>query len=467
MSKRFLADDFLLESEIAVALYSQYASAVPILDYHNHLNPKDIAEDRKFKNITEAWLEGDHYKWRAMRINGVNEKFCTGEASPQEKFSAWAKTVPQTLRNPLYHWTHLELKRYFGITQLLSETSATEIYDRCSSLLQQEGFQVRGLLSKMKVQVVCTTDDPTDSLEYHHRFAKLPSEMKMYPSFRPDKALLADDVELYNQYIDHLSNVSKDEIQTLDDLLQALKNRMLFFKQLGCRSADHGLESLYFDNQALVEAPTIFKKVRARKPLSEEERLRLRCGVLIHLCKMYHELGWVQQFHLGALRNNNTRLSKTIGADSGFDSIGEFPQALHMSKFFDLLDSTDQLAKTIVYNSNPTHNEVFASMMGNFSDGSVAGKMQFGSGWWFLDQKDGMVKQLNVLSNMGLLSRFVGMVTDSRSFLSFPRHEYFRRVLCNLVGNEAERGELPNDLPLLGQLIQDICYYNTKSFFSF
>lgn len=465
MRKNFLSDDFLLECNTAVVLYQEYASTMPILDYHNHLSPKDIAENRKFKNITEAWLEGDHYKWRAMRINGIAEKFCTGDASPRDKFLAWAKTVPYTLRNPLFHWAHLELKNYFGIRQLLNENSADEIFEKCNSQLLQEEFRAQSLLTRMKVEVVCTTDDPTDNLEYHQQLAKQSVGLKMFPSFRPDKALLATDIDAYNKYIDRLSGVAKKSIDSLDDLLQVLKDRLVFFRQLGCRSADHGLEFLYFDKEVLTKTPLLFKKARERKPLNEEESLQLRSGVLVHLCKMYHEVGWVQQFHLGPLRNNNTRLSKLIGADSGFDSIGEFPQALYMSRFFDHLDSSNQLAKTIIYNSNPAHNEVFASMLGNFSDGAVAGKMQLGSGWWFLDQKDGMEKQLNALSNMSLLSRFVGMVTDSRSFLSFPRHEYFRRILCNLVGNEAERGELPDDLPFLGKMIQDICYHNTKSYF--
>lgn len=465
MGKNFLSDDFLLESNSAVALYHDYASKMPILDYHNHLSPKDIDENRKFKNITEAWLEGDHYKWRAMRINGIAEKFCTGDASPKQKFLAWAKTVPYTLRNPLFHWTHLELKNYFNVEELLHEHSADDIFERCNSQLNQDEFRAQSLLTKMNVKVVCTTDDPTDSLDHHSQFSRKQVGLVMFPTFRPDKALIADDVDTYNKYIDRLSEVSKKTIGSFDDLLQALKDRMLYFNTLGCRSADHGLEYLYFDRDVLTKAPAHFRKVRERKSLDQEEALQFRSGLLIHLCKMYHELGWVQQFHLGPLRNNNTRLSKIIGADSGFDSIGEFPQAYGMSRFFDHLDSTDQLAKTIIYNSNPAHNEIFASMLGNFSDGSVAGKMQFGSGWWFLDQKDGMEKQLNALSNMSLLSRFVGMVTDSRSFLSFPRHEYFRRILCNLIGKEAERGELPNDLPLLGKMIQDICYHNTRNFF--
>ncbi len=462
----FLTEDFLLNNEVAVNLYSQCAK-LPILDYHNHLSPKDIVENRKFNTITEAWLEGDHYKWRAMRINGIPEKFCTGDALPLEKFMAWAKTVPYTMRNPLYHWTHLELKNYFGIRKLLNEKSASEIYDECNRHLQQNNFRVRALLSKMNVEVVCTTDDPADSLEYHQQLRKEGTQLKMFPTFRPDKAYAMDEPAMYSQYIDQLSAVSKKEINSFDELLEALKKRMLFFDKLGCRSADHGLEYLYFEEAARSKAPAIFKKVRSGLALSHEERLQFKCALLIELGKLYHELGWVQQFHLGALRANNTRMLKIAGADSGFDSIGDFPQALHMSKFFNCLDRDDLLAKTIVYNLNPSQNEVFATMAGNFSDGSVVGKIQYGSGWWFLDQKEGMTNQLNTLSNMGLVSRFVGMVTDSRSFLSFPRHEYFRRILCNLIGEDVVRGELPEDMTELSRMVKDICYFNAKQYFNF
>ncbi len=467
MERKFLDEDFLLECDTARALFHQYASPMPILDYHNHLNPKDIAENRKFENITEAWLEGDHYKWRAMRINGISEKYCTGNASPFEKFEAWAKTVPQTMRNPLYHWTHMELKNYFGIKKLLNETTAKEIYEECSLQMQDENFRVRPLLTKMKVEVVCTTDDPADGLEYHQHLSKSSSELKIYPSFRPDKSYASDDTLVYNDYLDRLSAISKTPINSFEDLIDSLHSRIKSFNELGCRSSDHGLESLYFNPDSLANAPSIFKKVRNRKKIEADEQLQLRCAVLIQLCKIYHSMGWVQQFHLGPLRSNNSRMLKLVGADSGFDSIGEFPQAHHMSKFFDHLDSSDQLTRTVIYNSNSIHNDVFATMIGNFSDGSERGKMQFGSGWWFLDQKDGIEKQLNALSNMALLSCFVGMVTDSRSFLSFSRHEYFRRILCNLIGKDVERGELPNDNAHIGQMIQNICYYNAESYFRF
>ena len=463
----FLSDRFLLETEASILLYQQHASSAKILDYHNHLSPKEIAQNRKFNNLTEVWLEGDHYKWRAMRMNGISEKYCTGNVSPFEKFEAWAKTVPYTLRNPLYHWTHLELKNYFGITKLLNESTAKEIYDECTARLQQEDFRVQSLLTKMNVEVVCTTDDPTDNLEYHLQFAKQSIGFKMYPSFRPDKCYTSDDPVAYNNYLDLLAEVSKTSINSFDDLIDALKKRMKFFNELSCRSSDHGLESLFFDASALIAAPQIFKKIRDRIKLSIDEQQQLRCAVLIELCKLYHDFGWAQQFHLGALRGNNTRMIREIGTDSGFDSIGEFPQAVHLSKFFNYLEEINQLTRTIIYNSNPIHNEVFGTMIGNFCDGSEPGKMQFGSGWWFLDQKDGIEKQLNTLSNMALLSRFVGMVTDSRSFLSFSRHEYFRRILCNLIGRDVERGELPDDLSLLGRMVESICYSNAKVYFRF
>jgi glucuronate isomerase len=465
--KSFLTKGFLLRNPIGALLYKEFASAMPILDFHNHLSPRDIALNRQFKNITEALLEGDHYKWRAMRINGVSEKFCTGDASPEEKFMQWSRTVPYTMRNPLYHWTHLELKNYFGVTTLLDGESAQEIYQTCSAMLQKDEFRTQSLLTRMNVEVVCTTDDPADTLEYHQQFAGQSTSLKMYPSFRPDKSYVTDSPTAYREYVERLSLISKSPIQTFDDLIGALVQRMSFFNDLGCRSADHGPNSLYFDPTALTEAPLIFKKVFSGKDLTGDEKLKFRCAVLTKLCEQYHRSGWVQQFHVGALRNNNTRMLRLLGPDTGFDSIGEFPQADHMARFFDSLDNTNQLAKTIIYNSNPAHNEVFATMTGNFSDGSSPGKIQFGSGWWFLDQKDGMEKQLNTLSTMGLLSRFVGMITDSRSVLSFPRHEYFRRILCNLIGQDVANGELPEDLPLLGQMVKDICYFNAKEYFKF
>ncbi len=465
VGKTFLGDDFLLATESAIQLYEQYAAPAPIVDYHNHLSPQDIAENRRFNNLTEIWLEGDHYKWRAMRINGIDEKFCTGNAAPADKFLAWAKTVPYTMRNPLYHWTHLELKNYFGATELLTEKSALGIYESCSAKLQQEDFRVQTLLKKMNVKVVGTTDDPIDSLQYHQQFATQQAGFLMIPTFRPDKAYATANAETYNAYLEKLSAVAGVSIDSFAALIEALDKRMDFFDTLNCRASDHGLENLYFDESALTKASVLFKKVRSGTSMDADEQQIFRTGVLMELCKGYHKRGWAQQFHLGAQRNNNIRMLNTLGPDTGFDSIGDYSQAKGMAQFFNFLDASDQLAKTIIYNLNPAQNEVFATMVGNFSDGSIPGKIQWGSGWWFLDQKDGMEKQMNALSTMGLLSRFVGMVTDSRSFLSFPRHEYFRRILCNLLGNDIERGELPHDIEHIGNMVSDISYHNAIRYF--
>lgn len=465
-TKEFLDDDFLLHTEAARHLYHTYAAKTSIIDYHNHVSPKDIAENRQFTNLTEIWLEGDHYKWRAMRSNGVDEKYCTGDASAEEKFMKWAETVPYTLRNPLYHWTHLELKNYFGIDRLLNIDSAKEIYQECTALLQTKEYRVQGLLKKMKVETLCTTDDPSDDLAYHRAFAK-DATIKMLPTFRPDKSFTFGDVIEYKNYCKTLSETSGIEISNLSTLFQALEKRIDFFHNNGCRLADHGLEKLPYGTLTQAEATSLFAQVLKGQSLTTKEANNLRAAILLHLCRCYHTKGWVQQFHLGALRNNNSRMLRTLGADAGFDSIGDFTQAKSMSKFFAQLDSSNQLAKTIIYNLNPADNELFATMIGNFNDGASPGKMQWGSGWWFLDQKDGMEKQINTLSNMGLLSRFVGMVTDSRSFLSFPRHEYFRRTLCNILGNDIERGELPEDFDLVGKLVTDISYTNAKTYFNF
>jgi len=468
LNKTFLGDDFLLETEAAQYLYTRHAAMMPIIDYHNHLSPKDIAENRKFNTLTEIWLEGDHYKWRAMRTNGVPERFCTGDATAAEKFTKWAETVPYTMRNPLYHWTHLELKNYFGITQVLDETTGPEIYEACNALLQRDEYSVQGLLRKMHVEILCTTDDPTDTLEYHRAFGKQTAAgFKMYPTFRPDKAYAVEDVTGYIAYIEKLSAASGITINSFDTLLEALQNRVSFFHDHGCRVSDHGLEQLYFDVDAESQASAIFKKLLSGKAPDATERVQFKAAVLINLGRMYHTKGWAQQFHLGALRNNSRRMMRELGPDTGFDSIGDFSQARAMALFFDYLDNTNQLTKTIIYNLNPADNELFATMIGNFNDGSFPGKIQWGSGWWFLDQKEGMEKQMNALSNMGLLSRLVGMVTDSRSFLSFPRHEYFRRILCNLLGRDIAKGELPQDMVRIGKMVESICYTNAKDYFNF
>ena len=463
--KKFLDDNFLLQSETAQHLYHHFAKELPIIDYHNHLSPEQIANDINFENLTQAWLYGDHYKWRAMRTNGVNEKYCTGNATDYEKFEQWSATVPYTLRNPLYHWTHLELRRYFNINKILSPETCKEIYDECTAKLKTKDFSVKNLLRKMNVKVLCTTDDPTDTLEHHKKIKADGFEIKVLPAFRPDKAMNVDDVAVFNAYVNKLQAASNILIASFDDYLDALKSRHDFFAEIGCSISDHGLEQIYAIDYNEAEIKKIFQKLTAGESISQPENMKFKSAMLIKFAQWDHEKNWVQQYHLGALRNNNSRMLQTLGADTGWDSMGDFSQAKQLSKFLDKLDSTGQLAKTILYNLNPNDNELIATMTGNFNDGSVAGKVQFGSGWWFLDQKDGMTKQLNALSNMGLLSKFIGMLTDSRSFMSYPRHEYFRRLLCNIFGEEMESGELPDNKEWIGKVIQDICYNNAKGYF--
>ncbi|QNR84024.1 glucuronate isomerase [Pedobacter riviphilus] len=465
--KSFLDENFLLQSKTAEKLYHNFAKSLPIIDYHNHLIPEQIANNTQFSNISQVWLAGDHYKWRAMRANGVDEKYITGVGSDYEKFEKWAETVPYTLRNPLYHWTHLELQRYFGITDLLSGKTAQKIFDECSAKLQTPEYSVRGLLAKMNVEAVCTTDDPLDSLNFHQQLAREGVSLKMLPAFRPDKAMNSDDIEGLNKYIDKLESVADKTISSFQDYIDALKSRHDYFAANGCSVSDHGLEQIYAEDYTETEIASIFNKIRSKQNISYEENLKFKSAMLVYFAEWDHEKGWVQQYHLGALRNNNARMLRQLGPDTGWDSIGDFSQARMLSKFLNRLDNQDKLAKTIIYNLNPADNELIATMIGNFNDGSVAGKVQFGSAWWFLDQKDGMIKQLNALSNMGLLSRLVGMLTDSRSFLSFPRHEYFRRIICNLFGEDIENGELPNDLEWVGKIVQDISYFNAKNYFKF
>lgn len=462
----FLGEDFLLQSEQARRLYFDYAKDMPIIDYHNHLPPAQIANNHSFENLTQVWLYGDHYKWRAMRTNGIDESFITGNKSDYEKFEQWAKTVPYTLRNPLYHWTHLELQRYFNVHELLKPETARGIYDKCSSLLQTPEYTTRGLLQKMNVKIVCTTDDPLDSLEYHQQLRKEGSELTMLPAFRPDAAMNADNAAAFNHYVGRLEQLTDTNISSYNEYLDALKQRHDYFAANGCSVSDHGLEEIYAADYTESEIAAIFTKLRASEPLTLEERHKFKSDMLYHFAIWDHEKNWVQQYHLGALRNNNSRMLQQLGPDTGWDSIGDFSQAKALSKFLNRLDSSNQLAKTIIYNLNPADNELMATMIGNFNDGSVAGKVQWGSGWWFLDQKDGMTRQINALSNMGLLSKFVGMLTDSRSFLSFPRHEYFRRLLCNILGSEIESGELPNDLDWIGQMVKDICFNNAQTYFN-
>lgn len=466
--KAFLDENFVLETETAQKLYHEHARKLPIIDYHCHLNPQLIAEDHRFANLGEIWLAGDHYKWRAMRTNGVDERYCTGDASDWEKFEKWAETVPYTMRNPLYHWTHLELKTAFGITKLLDSTTAREIYDECTAKLQTPEFSARGLMTHYRVETVCTTDDPVDSLEYHLALKKEGFEIKVLPTWRPDKAMAVESPANYRQYVEKLSAISGVEISNYNDLIAALRKRHDFFGSVGCRLSDHGLDTFYAEEYTSAGIAAIFNKVYGGKELTEEEISKFKSAILWDFALMDWEKGWTQQFHYGALRNNSTRLFKQLGPDIGCDSIADPDVARSMSRFFDRLDNENHLAKTIIYNLNPRDNDMIATMIGNFQDGSVAGKIQFGSGWWFLDQKSGMEAQMNSLSNMGLLSRFVGMLTDSRSFLSYPRHEYFRRILCNLIGNDVEKGLLPaSQIDFLGKMVENISYYNAKNFFRF
>lgn len=465
--KSFLPENFLLSTPFAEKLYHTFAKDLPIIDYHCHLPSKEIADDRQFENLTQVWLAGDHYKWRAMRTMGIDERYITGSAPDKEKFNKWAYTVPFAVRNPLYHWSHLELKRYFGSQKLINPTSADEIYDLCTAQLDTKEFSARGLLKKMNVEVVCTTDDPVDTLEHHEKLSKDHFEIKILAAFRPDKAYTIEDQSAYAAYLEKLSQTSGIEINGFAALTEALTKRIEYFHAKGCRLSDHGLEQLYFLQDATLDAERIFTKIRKQEQIRPEEQAYFKYCVLKELCKVYHKKNWVQQFHLGALRSVNTRMINSLGADTGFDSIGGFSQAQNMARFLNELDSTNQLAKTILYNLNPADNEIFASMIGNFNDGSVRGKMQFGAAWWFLDQKDGIEKQLNALSNLGLLSCFIGMLTDSRSFLSYPRHEYFRRILCNLIGTDVAKGELPADEKWLGKIVSDICYHNARAYFKF
>jgi len=466
MIKPFLDDNFLLQNSIAEKLYHDFARGLPIIDYHNHLPPDEIVNDKVFSTITEVWLKGDHYKWRAMRANGIDEKYITGDTSDRDKFLKWAETVPYTMRNPLYHWTHLELQRYFDIQKLLDANSANEIYEYANAVLQQSGFSVKGLLRKMKVEVVCTTDHPTDSLEFHQKELNSESSLKMLPTFRPDKFVVIDNPD-FLVFLEKLEGIIGSDISTFIDLVAALENRIEFFHSLGCQLADHGLSQLFAIDFTQKKLDKILQKRKSNKQIKRKESEAFQMALLHELARIYHAKNWTMQFHLGAIRNNNSRLLNLIGADVGADSIGDYKQAEGLSIFLNRLDAEGKLAKTILYNLNPRDNELFATMMGNFNDGTSAGKIQWGSAWWFLDQKDGMEKQINTLSNMGLLSRFIGMLTDSRSFLSFPRHEYFRRILCNLIGKDVENGELPNDIAWLGKTVEDICYNNAKRYFNF
>jgi glucuronate isomerase len=464
----FISENFLLENKTAEYLYHNYAKHLPIIDYHCHLPVDEIATNKKFENLTKIWLNGDHYKWRAMRANGVSEKYITGEASDWEKFLAWAKTVPYTIRNPLYHWTHMELKSPFGINdRLLNEDTAKDIWEECNELLNTKEFYAKELIKKFNVDTICTTDDPTDSLEYHKQLKKDKYEINVFPAFRPDRGRMIENIGLFNLWFNKLQEVTDIHVMNFRTYIDALRNRHDYFHANGCRLSDHGLETAYAEDYSSEEIEKIFSKILLNKELKQEEILKFNSAMLYEFGIMDYEKNWTQQFHIGALRNTNTRMYHVLGPDTGFDSIGDFETARPLAKFLNRLDSNNQLAKTIIYNLNPADNELIATMIGNFQNSSVPGKIQFGSGWWFLDQKDGIEKQLNVLSNMGLLSRFVGMLTDSRSFLSYPRHDYFRRVLCNVIGKDVESGLIPNSEDLIVPVVEKICYFNAKNYFGF
>jgi len=469
MKAEFINEDFLLESGAARKLYHGYAAEMPIIDYHCHLSPAEIAQDKRWENISQIWLYGDHYKWRAMRTAGVDEHYCTGAASDWEKFQKYAEVVPKALRNPLYHWTHLELKRYFGISdRLLGPETAESIYNDCNRVVLSPDFSCRSLMKKSRVEVVCTTDDPVDSLEHHIAIANDASfNVQVRPTWRPDKAFAVDKPEVFGAWMPKLAQAARTDIGNLDSFLTALRKRHDFFHANGCRLSDRGLETIFAEDCTTSEAAAIFDKALAGKALAPLEVLRFKAFMLHELAIMDAEKGWTLQLHYGALRNNNAAMLRKIGPDTGFDSIGDWPVAEGMSRYFDRLQQIGRLPKTIIYNLNPRDNELVATMIGNFQDGKTTGKMQFGSGWWFLDQLDGMTRQIEALSQLGLLSQFVGMLTDSRSFLSYTRHEYFRRLLCNILGGEIVRGLIPNDIGLVGRMVQDICYYNARNYFGF
>jgi len=462
-------NDFMLDNEVAKYLYHQHAANLPIIDYHCHLDPESIANDRQFDNLGQIWLEGDHYKWRAMRTNGIEERFCTGkDTTDWEKFEKWSQTVPYTMRNPLYHWTHLELQKGFGINKILKPETARDIYEECTAMLRTPEYSARSLMKKFKVEVVCTTDDPIDSLEHHLKLRKDGFEVKVLPTWRPDKAMAVENPTSYRVWVEKLSNVSGVNISNYSDFIEALQVRQDFFATVGCKLSDHGIEAFYAEDYTEKEINTIFNKVYGGTELTRDEILKLKSALLFKFAQMNFKQGWTQQFHYGPIRNNNSRLFEKIGADTGFDSMGDFTVAKNMSKFLNKLDAQNRLTKTIIYNLNPRDNEMIAAMIGNFQDGSVAGKIQFGAAWWFLDQKFGMINQMNSLSMMGLLSRFVGMLTDSRSLLSYPRHEYFRRIMCNLIGSDVVKGELPDsEMDFIGKMVEDISYYNARSYFNF
>ncbi|MGI6792533.1 glucuronate isomerase [Aminivibrio sp.] len=465
MAKQFLDKDFLLESMPACTLYHEYAAPMPIFDYHCHIPPSDILTDRQFCNLTEIWLGGDHYKWRVMRACGVDERFITGDAPAEEKFEAWARVVPRIVRNPLYQWTHLELRRVFGVDELLNPDTAREIYSHCTSLLGKKEFSARSIIRKFRVEALCTTDDPSSTLEEHRKIRESGFETIVAPAFRPDRALEGHLPERFNPWLERLAELAEVRIDSFGRFMECLWKRHQFFHDNGCRLSDYGIETCYASDWSSAQVEESFTLLRSGRALSGEALLRYRSAVLYELLSMDASQGWTQQLHLGAMRNNNSRMLARLGPDTGYDAMGDFEQGRNLSRLLDRLERTGKLGKTIVYSLNPRDNDMIPSILGCFQDGTVPGKMQMGSAWWFTDTKDGMTRQIEALSAVGVLSRFVGMLTDSRSLLSYPRHEYFRRILCNIIGGDVERGELPEDYSLLGGMVRDICYNNAKEYF--
>ena len=463
--REFMDENFLLESKTAQSLYEEHAKDMPIYDFHSHLHAKDIANDINFDNLGQVWLSGDHYKWRLMRANGIPEHFCTGNATDYEKFQKWAETVPKTIRNPLYHWTHLELRRYFNIEELLNPTNSQKIYEQCSKLLKTPEYSIKNLLSKMNVKLICTTNDPIDDLESHRKIKMTGFNIKVLPTFRPDKAMNVEENASFINYIHQLSEISEVTINDFSSLIDAIKIRHKYFHDNGCRNADHGVNHLHATDYSDQDIDKIVHKLLSKKEISNIEISKFKCAFLYEVGRLNHKRGWVQQFHIGALRNVNTRKFNELGRDVGCDTIGDHNIGEEMAKFLDLLDQSNELAKTVIYNINPRDTELFASMIGNFQDGTCPGKIQYGPSWWFLDQIEGITNQINSLSNLGLLYHFIGMTTDSRSVLSLPRHEYFRRILCNIVGTDVEKGKIPRDMNLLGEMIENICYNNAATYF--
>ncbi|MCP8970508.1 glucuronate isomerase [Ectobacillus ponti] len=462
---KFLDKDFLLHTSMAVQLYENAAQDMPIFDFHCHLSPKEIYENKSYENMTQVWLSGDHYKWRAMRMHGISEHYITGGASDWEKFAAWAETLPYLLGNPLHHWAHMELQTFFGIEKLLTPETAQEIWEACNEKLQGEDFRPRALIERSKVAFIGTTDDPASALEYHQLLREDSSfQVAVAPTFRPDGALFLER-PTFTDWIQKLSAVSGVAVMSLETLLEALQQRVDFFHEMGGRASDHDIQQMEYVEATQEAAAQIFVKRLQGEGLTAAELILYRSYLLKEMGKMYAEKEWVMQLHMGAMRNNNTRMKQQLGPDAGFDSVGEANMAAGLSAFLDALEQEQLLPRTVLFNLNPKDNAVLAGMMGNFYEAGVPGKMQFGSGWWFNDHIDGMEKQMKDLANVGLLRHFIGMLTDSRSFLSYVRHDYFRRILCNLLGEWAEAGLMPQDMELLGQMAKDISYSNAERYF--